>query len=144
LISAVKKVKRSKVDGMWIDATTERVRYRSVAEAIDHAVRTRILNPKWIEAMLRHGYDGAREIVKRVRNIVGLAATTGEVPSWVFEEIARSYILNDEVRQRLISENKWAYSEMLKILYEAYERGYWRPEKEVIGEMKRLLTEGVV
>jgi len=94
--------------------------------------------------MLRHGYDGAREIVKRMRNIVGLAATTGEVPGWVFDEIARSYILNDEVRQRLVSENRWAYSEMLRTLYEAYERGYWRPEREVIGEVKKFLTEGGV
>jgi len=142
LMSAVRKVRRSKVDGLWIDTTTEMARYRSVAEAIDHAVRTRILNPKWIEAMLRHGYDGAREIVKRLRNIVGLAATTGEAPSWVFDEVARSYILNEEVRRRLMHENRWAYDEMLRILYEAYERGYWRPEKEVIGEVKRLLTEG--
>jgi len=118
--------------------------YRSVAEAIDHAVRTRILNLKWIESMLRHGYDGAREIVKRVRNIVGLAAITGEVPGCVFDEVARSYILDDEVRQRLIRENRWTYSETLKILYEAYERGYWRPEKEVIGGVKRVPNRGRV
>jgi len=107
-------------------------------------VHTRALNTKRVEAMLRRGYDGVRENAKRARNIVGLAATVGEVPSWVFSEIARSYILNEEVRQRLMHENRWAYSEMLKILHEAYERGYWRPEKEVIGEVKRLLTEGVV
>jgi len=106
LISAVKKVKGLRVNGVWIDTTTGRVRCRSVAEAIDYAVRARILNPKWIESMLRHGCDGAREIVKRVRNIVELAAITGKVPGCVFDEVARSYILDDEVRQRLIREKQ--------------------------------------
>jgi len=127
---------RGKAEGIWIDTTTERIRYRNVNEAIDHAVRTRILNPKWIEGMLKHGYDGVREIAKRIEYILGLAATTGEVPNWVFDEIAKNYVFNEEIKKKMVQENRWAYYEILKRLYEAYVRGYWKTEKEVIDRIR--------
>jgi len=135
LLNVIRKSGR-KADGIWIDTTTERIRYRGIAEAIDHAIRTRILNPKWVEGMLKHGYDGVREIAKRIEYILGLTATTGEVPNWVFDEIAKYYVFNKEIKERMLHENKWAYYEILKRLYEAYIRGYWKTEKEVIDRIK--------
>jgi len=136
LLNAVKRVGGKSVEGVWVDTTMERVKYRSAAEAIDHAVRTRLLNPKWIDAMLAHGYDGAREIAKRVEYVVGLAATTGEVPSWVFDEIAKRYVFDERIKEGIVRENRWAYYEILKRLYEAYVRGYWKAEESTIRKIR--------
>jgi len=135
MLNAVRRTGKS-VEGMWVDTTGERIRYRSSAEAIDHAMRTRILNPKWIDGMLAHGYDGAREIAKRIEYVLGLAATTGEVPSWMFDEIAKRYILDERVRERILRENRWAYYEILKRLYEAHKRGYWVAEEDVLEKIR--------
>ncbi len=140
LKKSVEMLRNSKVDTIWIDTTTERVRYRNVKDAIDHAVRTRLLNPKWINSMLNHGYDGVRELSKRVEYILGLAATVGEVPNWVWNKIAEQYVFNDEIRNRMLKENKWAMYEIIKRIYEAYTRGYWKTESEVISKLKEIAS----
>ncbi len=138
---AAENVKGGEVETLWVDTTTERVRLRSLAEAVDHAVRTRLLNPKWVEGMLRHGYDGAREVAKRVEYVLGLAATAGSVPSWVWSKIAERYLFADEVRGRMMRDNPWAIREITKRLYEAYRRGYWKASDEEVERLKELSSE---
>ena len=141
LKAAVEKEKGTSVIALWIDTTLEREKVRSLGEAIDLAVRTRILNPKWIRAMLEHGYDGAREIAKRVEYVLGLAACTGEVPSWVFDSIYATYIERDEFREKIRQSNPAALYEIAKRLYEAYMRGYWKPRPEQLQRLRRLAED---
>ncbi|WP_440059455.1 magnesium chelatase subunit H [Thermogladius sp. 4427co] len=141
LMKTVELVKGSKVNGVWVDTTGERVKYRGVRKAIEFSVRTRLLNPKWIEGMLAHGYDGVREIAKRVEYVLGLSATTGEVPDWVWKSIVDRYLLDNGLRDRMLRENPWAYYRIVKLVYEAIERGVWKPNGEYISGVTKLLYE---
>ena len=141
LRKAIESVKGLRVDTAWIDTTLERPKVRGLREAIDHAIRTRLLNPKWVEGMLSHGYDGAREVARRVEYLLGLAATTGEVPSWAWSELAERLVFNERVRERMARENPWALHEVVRRLYEAYSRGYWEASEEVVERLRREASE---
>jgi len=131
---ATEKIKNTRVEALWIDTTLEKEKIRTLREAIDLSVRTRVLNPKWINEMLKHGYDGAREIAERVEYIIGLAACTQEVPSWIFEKLYETYIENRDIMNRIRQVNPAALYEIVKRLYEAHVRGFWNAG----GRLRRL------
>jgi cobaltochelatase CobN len=141
LRKAVEVLKGEKVEALWLDTTGEREVVRSAEEAIDFSARTRLLNPKWIEGMLSHGYDGAREIAKRVEYLLGHAALTGGVSDWVWDKVAETYVFNESVRRRLMESNPWALYEILRRLYEAYKRGYWKAREETIEDLINISAE---
>lgn len=122
----------------------EHVSVRDLADEIKRVVRTRLLNPKWIEGMKRHGYKGAGDISKRVGRVYGWEATTGEVDDWVFDDIAKTFLLDDENRKFFQENNPWALEEIGRRLLEACERGLWKADAEVLEELKEryLETEG--
>ncbi|NPA23179.1 MAG: magnesium chelatase subunit H [Crenarchaeota archaeon] len=134
---SVEELKGTKVDTYWIDTTLEKPKLKDYGEAIEDSVRTRLLNPKWINAMLEHGYDGCREIANRIEYVLGLAATGGEVPDWIFNRIYETYVENEEIRNRIVETNIYAYEKILERLYEAHVRGLWRASEEVIDKIRR-------
>ena len=75
------------------------------SEQVSLETRTRALNPKWYEALLEHGYEGVRQIEAHVTNTLGWSATTGQVSPWVYQQLAETYVLDDEMRERLASLN---------------------------------------
>ncbi|WP_456467294.1 cobaltochelatase subunit CobN, partial [Methanopyrus sp.] len=102
---------------------------------------SRLLNEKWKREMLKHGYDGCREIAKRVENLVGLAATTDTVEDWVWEGVAREYLFDEDTRERMKELNPAALREVADRLIEAYERGYWNADEETIERVKEIKRE---
>ncbi len=90
--------------------------------------RTRALNPKWYEALLKHGYEGVREIDATVTNTLGWSATTGEVQPWVYQQLAETYVLDDAMRDRLAALNPKASAKIANRLIEAH-----RPQLLVAG-----------
>ena len=72
---------------------------RSLTEQVALETRTRVLNPKWYEGMLKHGYEGVRQIEAHVTNTMGWSATTGQVEPWVYEQITRTFVLDPEMRR---------------------------------------------
>ena len=90
--------------------------------------------------MLEHGYDGAREVAKRVSYVLGHAALTGRVSDWAWERIAETHVFNEEVR-RMLEANPWALHEVVKRLYEACRRGYWRPSEEALRRLREAAVE---
>ena len=124
LRSAIELLAGRKVETVWVDTTGEVDRVRSVEEAMDLWARARLLNPKWIRGMLSHGYDGAREVMKRVEYLLGHAALTKAVSEYVWEEVARTYALNREVKEEMKKHNPWALQRIVEVLYEAYKHGY--------------------
>ncbi len=119
----------------------DHVEVRDLAEEIRRVVRTKLLNPKWIEGMKRHGYKGAGDISKRVGRVYGWSATTKEVDSWIFDEIARTFLMNEENRNFFKESNPWALEEIARRLLEAWERGLWDPAEEVKEHLKKLYLE---
>ncbi|TVP58306.1 MAG: magnesium chelatase subunit H [Gemmatimonadales bacterium] len=123
------------------DETRGEGKVRTLEEQIDLETRTRILNPRWIEGMLEHGYQGVREIEARVTNQVGWSATTGAVPEWVYREVGQTFVLDPEMRRRLSELNPEASSRMAQRLLEATDRGYWSPDDETLDALRDAADE---
>ncbi|MDY8108497.1 magnesium chelatase subunit H [Fulvimarina sp. 2208YS6-2-32] len=100
---------------------------RTLEEQVALETRTRTLNPKWVEGMLSHGYEGVRQIELQLANTLGWSATTGQVSPWVYKRIAETFVLDPDMRERLAALNPTASARMAERLIEADERKYWRP-----------------
>ncbi len=114
---------------------------RTIAEQVALETRTRTLNPKWYEALLKHGYEGVREIEAHVTNTMGWSATTGEVAPWVYERISEVFVLDPEMRERLAALNPIASTKIANRLIEAQERAYWSPDPDTLAALRRAGEE---
>jgi cobaltochelatase CobN len=101
------------------------VRTRSLAEETARVFRARVVNPRWIAAMRRHGYKGAFELAATVDYLFGYDATAGVVEDWMYEQLAQSYVDDPEVREFLEKSNPWALRGITERLIEAADRGLW-------------------
>jgi magnesium chelatase subunit H len=110
---------------------------RTLNEQVALETRTRILNPKWYEGMLKHGYEGVRHIEAHVTNTMGWSATTGEVDSWVYDKIAQTYMLDPEMRARLTALNPTSAAKVASRLIEANERKYWSADEATLDALRR-------
>jgi cobaltochelatase CobN len=119
----------------------ESVAVTDLADEIRRVVRTKLLNPKWIEGMKRHGYKGAGDISMRVGRVYGWEATTQEVDDWIFDDIARTFVLDPENREFFEKNNPWALEEIGRRLLEAEGRGLWQADPEVIEQLKERYLE---
>ncbi|MGW3244855.1 cobaltochelatase subunit CobN [Streptomyces sp. NPDC001070] len=123
----------------------ESVRTRSLVEETSRVFRARVVNPRWIQAMRRHGYKGAFELAATVDYLFGYDATTGVVADWMYDRLARTYVLDPENRAFLQEANPWALHGMAERLLEAESRGMWaEPDPEVVEQLRQafLETEG--
>jgi cobaltochelatase CobN len=112
------------------DTTKEVLRTETVGESLNRGIRTRLLNPKWIEALLEHDYHGAQKIGDRVENLIGFAATTHAVDNWVWSAVTDRYIRDKQMFERMAENNRFATEEIIKRLFEANNRGYWNATEE--------------
>ena len=119
------------------DQTTASGKVRTLEEQVALETRTRILNPKWYENMLQHGYEGVRHIEAHVTNTVGWSATTGQVAPWVYQRLTETFILDEAMRKRLASLNPSAAVKVAHRLLEAQERRYWDPDEESLDALRR-------
>jgi len=107
----------------------ERPVIRRLDEEIARVVRARVVNPKWIAGVMRHGYKGAAEMAATVDYLFAFAATTGAVGDHHFDAVLEAYLEDDEVRAFLEQSNPAALAEMAARLGEAIERGLWQPRR---------------
>jgi magnesium chelatase subunit H len=105
---------------------------RTLNEQVALETRTRMLNPKWYEGMLKHGYEGVRQIETHVTNTMGWSATTGQVEPWVYQRLTQTYVLDPEMRERLATLNPTASAKIADRLIEAHKRGYWTPDPDLL------------
>ena len=119
----------------------EHVDVRDLADEVRRVVRTKLLNPKWIEGMKQHGYKGAGDISQRVGRVYGWEATTQEVDDWIFDDIAKTFIMDEENRKFFEENNPWAMEEMARRLIEAEQRGLWKADPEVLDSLKNMYLE---
>ncbi len=119
----------------------EHVELRDLADEVRRVVRTKLLNPKWIAGMKRHGYKGAGDISKRVGRVYGWEATTQEVDDWIFDDMARTFVLNEENRRFFEENNPWALEEIARRLLEAEKRGLWTADREILEALKDTYLE---
>lgn len=139
---AVRRAKGGQTAPVYIgDQTRGDGVVRSLSEQVAIETRTRMLNPKWHEGMLAHGYEGVRQIEEHVRNTMGWSATTGEVEPWVYQQLTETFVLDPEMRERLAALNPMASSKMANRLIEAHERHYWTPDAETLDALRRAGDE---
>ena len=120
----------------------ETVRTRSLHEETYRVFRARVVNPRWMEAMRRHGYKGAFEMAATVDYLFGYDATTGVVADWMYEKLSQEYVLDPENRKFLESANPWALHGMTERLLEATERGLWaEPDPATLASLRQVYLE---
>jgi magnesium chelatase subunit H len=103
--------------------------------------RTRMLNPRWYEELLKHGYEGVRQIEAQVTNTMGWSATTHQVAPWVYQQIGETYVLDAKMRARLAELNPVASARMARRLIEACERKYWTPDDATLAALHQASDE---
>jgi magnesium chelatase subunit H len=96
-----------------------------------------MLNPRWYEGLLKHGYEGVRQIEAQVTNTMGWSATTGQVEPWVYQQISETYVLDPAMRERLADLNPTASARMAKRLLEACDRQYWAPDETTLEALRQ-------
>ena len=133
---AVAKARGQAAPVYIVDATQGDTKVRTLGEQIDLETRTRMLNPKWYEGMLKHGFEGVRNIEVHVTNTMGWSATTGSVSPWVYQKISETFILDPEMRARLAELNPKSSARVADRLLEACERQLWTPDAETLAGLK--------
>jgi magnesium chelatase subunit H len=109
ITQAVKMAKGGKTPPVYIgDQTKGKAGVRSLKEQVSIEIRSRMLNPKWFESMLEHGYEGVRQIEAHVTNTMGWSATTGQVQPWVYKQLSETFMLDPAMRERLAKLNPTA------------------------------------
>ncbi|MCE2660121.1 MAG: magnesium chelatase subunit H [Rubrivivax sp.] len=144
---AVQRAKRAKGDPAGVapvyigDQTRGEGTVRTLTEQVALETRTRMLNPKWYEGMLAHGYEGVRQIETAVTNTLGWSATTGQVQPWVYQQLTETFMLDPAMRDRLAQLNPTASAKVANRLLEAHRRQYWNPDPDVLEALQRAGEE---
>jgi magnesium chelatase subunit H len=123
------------------DQTTGDGTIRTLSEQVSIETRTRMLNPKYFEAMLSHGSEGVRNIEASVTNTLGWSATTGQVEPWIYREISNVFVLDPEMRDRIAKLNPIASAKIAGRLLEAHERNYWTPDDATLEALRAAGAE---
>ena len=123
-------------------AVTDAVKTRTLAEETKRVFRARVVNPKWIAAMQRHGYKGAFELAATVDYLFGYDATAGVVDDWMYAQLAESYVFDETNRAFMEKSNPWALRGVTERLLEAADRGMWaKPDDAVLDRLKQTYLE---
>jgi cobaltochelatase CobN len=118
------------------------VRTRTLSEETTRVFRARVVNPRWMTAMRRHGYKGAFEMAATVDYLFGYDATAGVMADWMYERLSAEYVLDDDNRKFMAESNPWALHGMAERLLEAAGRGMWaQPEQATIDGLRAVLLE---
>ncbi len=123
------------------DTTTANAQVRTLSETVRLDSRTKLLNPKWYEGMLNHGYEGVRELSKRLVNTMGWSATAGAVDNWVYEDTNATFIQDEAMRQRLMNLNPHSFRKIVATLLEVNGRGYWETSDSNLQMLRELYQE---
>ena len=122
-------------------------RVRKLTEEIARVYRSRVVNPKWIKGVMRHGYKGAFEMAATVDYLFAYDATANCVSDYMYRGVAQAYIFDERVQQFIREKNPWALRDMSERLLEAHQRGLWQNvDSQTIDELKAIAnqSEGVI
>ncbi len=133
---AVKRARGTEAPVYIGDQTRGAGKVRTLKDQIALETRSRSLNPKFYESLLKHGHEGVRQIEAHVTNTMGWSATTGAVDDWVYQRISETFVLDENMRKRLADLNPQASVRMANRLLEASERNYWQPDDATLAALQ--------
>ncbi|CAM4061570.1 magnesium chelatase subunit H [Palleronia rufa] len=139
---AVRRAREGRVAPVYIgDQTRGAGKVRTLQQQVALETRSRSLNPRFYEPLLKHGHEGVRQIEAHVTNTMGWSATTGEVEPWVYQRLSETFVLDPEMRKRLADLNPVASARMAGRLLEASDRAYWQPDEETLSALQGAADE---
>jgi cobaltochelatase CobN len=147
MVAAVKTLKGAAPNSYCGDSSDpDHVKVRSAAEETKHVFRSRLLNPKYIEGLKKHGYHGAADLSRSMDFVIGWDATVEVVDDWMYEDLAKKYVLDADMQKWLKDVNPYALQNMVERLLEAIQRGMWQASDQIKRELQRLYldTEGLL
>jgi len=116
-----------------------RSRVRELADEARRVFRTRVVNPKWVQSMQRHGYKGAFEMAATVDYLFGYDATAQVIEDWMYTQLTDQYVLDPQVQQFFQDKNPWALRNIIERLMEAVQRGLWeQPDQAQLEQMRQV------
>ncbi len=123
------------------DSLSPQTKIRSLEETVRLETRTKTLNPRWYEGMLKHGFRGVAEIENHIANTFGWSATADAVEPWIYTEISRTFVLDPIMFNRLWEMNPHSARSLTTRLLEAHTRGYWNPDEEIIERLRDIVGQ---
>ncbi|MGW0366602.1 cobaltochelatase subunit CobN [Streptomyces sp. NPDC002990] len=143
MVATVRALRGTAPEAYIGDSTRpETVKTRTLVEETSRVFRARVVNPKWIEAMRRHGYKGAFELAATVDYLFGYDATTGVVADWMYDKLTETYVLDPENRAFLEEANPWALHGIAERLLEAESRGMWeKPDPRILESLRQVYLD---
>ncbi|MCX4661265.1 cobaltochelatase subunit CobN [Streptomyces uncialis] len=143
MVATVRALRGTAPEAYIGDSTRpETVRTRTLVEETSRVFRARVVNPKWIEAMRRHGYKGAFELAATVDYLFGYDATTGVIADWMYDKLTQTYVLDPVNRAFLQEANPWALHGITERLLEAESRGLWaKPDAATLEALREVFLE---
>ncbi len=141
--NAVKSIsKRNDVEIVTVDTRDiSSTDVRSTDLEVERIVRAKLLNKTWIEHMKKHGYRGANEFQRKILHLYGWASTARVVKDWIFNEIAKTYVLDNEMKKWFMEHNIWALEEITRRLIEAAVRNIWKAPRELLEKLRKIYSE---
>lgn len=126
-LSAAAERLQGQAPALWFGdhSRSQRPRLHRLEREFDKVLRSRLLNPRWIEAMQEHGYKGGFEMAASLDYLFAYDASTGRVPDWGYGAISAAWLEDGTVREFLSRSNPWALRDMAERLLEAHHRGLW-------------------
>ena len=141
LAKSVEMVRGERSSLYITDVTAGQLHTETADRSIARGLRTRVLNPRWIDGMLAHPWHGAQKIAQRFENVLGLAATTGAVDPGFYDDLHSTYVADEKRRQQMILNNPHAYLSVLGRLLELHRRGYWDAGEDRLEELRQAVLE---
>jgi len=143
MVATVRALTGSEPKAYVGDSTSpDAVRTRTLQEETTRVFRARVVNPRWIGAMQRHGYKGAFELAATVDYLYGFDATTGVVHDWMYETLAKEYVLDEANQEFMKKSNPWALRGIIERLNEAVDRDLWvEPDADVLAQMRQVYLD---
>jgi magnesium chelatase subunit H len=139
---AVKRARGGQDTPVYIgDQTRGGGTVRTLSDQIALESRSRTLNPKFYEGLLKHGAEGVRLIEAHVSNTFGWSATTGKVEPWVYQRLTETFVTDEAMRRRLAALNPEASNRMAQRLLEASDRAYWTPDPATLAALQTAADE---
>jgi magnesium chelatase subunit H len=125
----------------YVESFTSDIKVDDAEKSLRVEYRSKLLNPKWFEGMLKHGHSGAAEISNRVTYMLGWDAVTKSVDDWVYKKTAETYALDPEMRERLATLNPQAIKNIVGRMLEAHGRGMWKADDSMISELQEIYAD---
>ena len=140
LTRAVEKRSGARPQVYLSDTLSPGAKVRTLEETIKLETRTKTLNPKWYEGMLRHGFSGVAEIEHQVTNTFGWSATADAVDKWIYDEVANTFVMDEAMLERLRALNPHSARTLVGRLLEASGRGFWQADQKTLDRLRDAVT----